>query len=162
MTMKIAKWCQGMTGVPLVDAAMRCLNRTGFMHNRLRMVTAMFLIKDLLIDWRWGERYFISQLIDADFASNNGGWQWSASVGTDAAPYFRIMNPFSQAKTHDKEAIFIKQWLPELQSIPASILHNESKLRQALEGKFAYIDYPTPMVEHKLARLEAIAQFKAT
>ncbi|WP_019672889.1 cryptochrome/photolyase family protein [Psychrobacter lutiphocae] len=156
-------WCQGRTGVPLVDAAMRCLNQTGFMHNRLRMVTAMFLTKDLFIDWRWGERYFMQRLIDGDFASNNGGWQWSASVGTDAAPYFRIMNPFSQAKTHDKDALFIKTWLPELAQIPANILHDEHKLRQALSPQGAYnnVNYPTPMVEHKQARLYAIGQFKA-
>ncbi|MCC3344014.1 cryptochrome/photolyase family protein [Psychrobacter sanguinis] len=157
-----SRWCQGQTGVPLIDAAMRCLNQTGFMHNRLRMVTAMFLTKDLFIDWRWGERYFMQRLIDGDFASNNGGWQWSASVGTDAAPYFRIMNPFSQAKTHDKEAIFIKTWLPELKAIKPSILHDEAKLRQALstKGELANVDYPQPMVEHKQARLYAIGQFK--
>lgn len=157
-----AAWCQGMTGVPLVDAAMRCLNATGFMHNRLRMVTAMFLTKDLLIDWRLGERYFLQQLIDGDFASNNGGWQWSASTGTDAAPYFRIMNPFSQAKTHDPKAIFIKTWLPELKAIPATILHSEEKMRKALKtgGDFAKIDYPLPIVEHKAARQLAIAEFK--
>lgn len=156
------KWCQGKTGVPLVDAAMKSLNASGFMHNRLRMVTAMFLTKDLLIDWRLGERYFMQQLIDGDFASNNGGWQWSASTGNDSAPYFRIMNPFSQGKSHDPEAIFIKRWLPELKDIPASILHTESKLNKALGkgGKFAQVDYPIPMVEHKLARDFAISQFK--
>ncbi|MDN3452246.1 MULTISPECIES: FAD-binding domain-containing protein [unclassified Psychrobacter] len=155
-------WCKGMTGVPLVDAAMRCLNATGFMHNRLRMVTAMFLTKDLLIDWRWGERYFMQQLIDGDFASNNGGWQWSASTGTDSAPYFRIMNPFSQAKTHDAKGEFIKTWLPELKDIPATILHSEEKMRKALgkKGDFADTDYPVPMVEHKAARLLTIAEFK--
>ena len=157
-----AAWREGKTGVPLVDAAMRCLNATGFMHNRLRMVTAMFLTKDLLIDWRWGERYFMQQLIDGDFASNNGGWQWSASTGTDSAPYFRIMNPFSQAKSHDTEGIFIKTWLPELKPIPTSILHSEDKMRKALSknGTFADIDYPVPIVEHKLARQLAIAEFK--
>ncbi|WP_350657383.1 FAD-binding domain-containing protein [Psychrobacter sp. S1-30-MNA-CIBAN-0213] len=155
-------WCTGMTGVPLVDAAMRCLNATGFMHNRLRMVTAMFLTKDLLIDWRLGERYFVQQLIDSDFASNNGGWQWSASTGTDSAPYFRIMNPFSQAKTHDTDGEFIKTWLPELKDIPGSILHSEDKMRKELAkgGKFADINYPLPMVEHKAARQLAIAEFK--
>ena len=155
-------WCQGMTGVPLVDAAMRCLNATGVMHNRLRMVTAMFLTKDLLIDWRLGERYFMQQLIDGDFASNNGGWQWSASTGTDAAPYFRIMNPFSQGKSHDPEGIFIKTWLPELKDIPATVLHSEDKMRKALKkgGDFASVHYPQPMVEHKAARLRAIAEFK--
>ncbi|MBE0442624.1 deoxyribodipyrimidine photo-lyase [Psychrobacter sp. FME13] len=155
-------WCTGMTGVPLVDAAMRCLNATGFMHNRLRMVTAMFLTKDLLIDWRWGERYFMEQLIDGDFASNNGGWQWSASTGTDSAPYFRIMNPFSQAKTHDTKGEFIKTWLTELKDVPATILHSEEKMRKALSknGDFADTDYPVPMVEHKAARLLTIAEFK--
>ena len=155
-------WCTGMTGVPLVDAAMRCLNATGFMHNRLRMVTAMFLTKDLLIDWRLGERYFMQQLIDGDFASNNGGWQWSASTGTDSAPYFRIMNPFSQAKSHDPDALFIKTWLPELKDVPSSILHSEDKMRKALTkgGQFADTAYPMPMVEHKAARQLAIAEFK--
>ncbi|WP_227670548.1 cryptochrome/photolyase family protein [Psychrobacter maritimus] len=155
-------WYTGKTGVPLVDAAMRCLNATGFMHNRLRMVTAMFLTKDLLIDWRLGERYFMQQLIDGDFASNNGGWQWSASTGTDSAPYFRIMNPFSQAKTHDTDGEFIKTWLPELKDIPASILHSEDKMRKELAkgGKFANINYPIPIVEHKAARQLAIAEFK--
>lgn len=155
-------WCKGETGVPLVDAAMRCLNTTGFMHNRLRMVTAMFLTKDLLIDWRLGERYFMQQLIDGDFASNNGGWQWSASTGTDSAPYFRIMNPFSQAKTHDTDGEFIKTWLPELKDVPTSILHSEEKMRKELAkgGKFADINYPLPMVEHKAARQLAIAEFK--
>lgn len=155
-------WCQGKTGVPLVDAAMKSLNATGFMHNRLRMVTAMFLTKDLLIDWRLGERYFMQQLIDGDFASNNGGWQWSASTGNDSAPYFRILNPFGQAKSHDSQAVFIKSWLPELSEVPASILNSEAKLNQALAtgGKFAKTDYPLPRVEHRLARDYAIQQFK--
>ena len=155
-------WCVGKTGVPLVDAAMRCLNATGFMHNRLRMVTAMFLTKDLLIDWRWGERYFMQQLIDGDFSSNNGGWQWSASTGTDSSPYFRIMNPFSQANSHDPKGLFIKTWLPELKDIPASVLHSEDKMRKELarKGKFARVDYPIPIVKHKEARLAAIAEFK--
>lgn len=156
------KWCQGKTGVPLVDAAMKSLNATGFMHNRLRMVSAMFLTKDLLIDWRLGERYFMQQLIGGDFASNNGGWQWSASTGNDSAPYFRIMNPFSQGKSHDPDAIFIKTWLPELKDIPASILHSESQLNKALgkRGKFANTGYPLPMVDHKSARAFAISEFK--
>lgn len=155
-------WCTGKTGVPLIDAAMRCLNATGFMHNRLRMVTAMFLTKDLLMDWRLGEGYFMQQLIDGDFASNNGGWQWSASTGTDSAPYFRIMNPFSQAKSHDADALFIKTWLPELKDVPSSVLHSEEKLRKAINSAdmFDKIDYPAPMVEHKVARQLAIAEFK--
>ena len=174
-------WCSGRTGVPLVDAAMRCLNATGFMHNRLRMVVAMFLTKDLLIDWRWGEKYFVQNLIDGDFASNNGGWQWSASTGTDSAPYFRIMNPFSQGKSHDKDALFIKQWLPELKNVPADVLHSEAKLNKAFGDKhkkqkekkdkdkqkskkqdnpYADIDYPAPIVDHKAARRDTIAMFK--
>ena len=155
-------WCNGKTGVPLVDAAMRCLNATGFMHNRLRMVTAMFLTKDLLIDWRLGERYFMQRLIDGDFASNNGGWQWSASTGTDAAPYFRIMNPFSQGKSHDPDGEFITTWLPELKNVPTNILHSEDKLRAAVTkgGKFSHINYPAPMVHHKIARQLAIDEFK--
>ncbi len=157
-----AAWCEGKTGVPLVDAAMRCLNATGFMHNRLRMVTAMFLTKDLLIDWRLGERYFMQQLIDGDFASNNGGWQWSASTGTDAAPYFRIMNPFSQAKSHDPDGIFIKTWLPQLKEVPTSILHSEDKMHKLLStsGQLVKINYPKPMVDHKVARQLAISEFK--
>lgn len=149
-------WCDGKTGFPLVDAAMRCLNATGFMHNRLRMVTAMFLTKDLLIDWRWGERYFMQQLIDADFASNNGGWQWSASVGTDAAPYFRIMNPFSQAKTHDPDALFIKAWLPELDGVQPNTIHDPKKLASVCD----VVGYIKPIVDHKMAREKAIAAFK--
>ena len=104
----------------------------------------------------------MQQLIDGDFASNNGGWQWSASTGTDSAPYFRIMNPFSQAKSHDADALFIKTWLPKLKDVPSSILHSEDKMRKALTkgGQFAYIAYPVPMVEHKVARQLAIAEFK--
>lgn len=156
-----AKWCTGQTGYPIVDAAMRSLNVTGYMHNRLRMVVAMFLTKDLLIDWRWGERFFMQTLIDGDFASNNGGWQWSASTGTDAAPYFRIMNPFSQSKTHDTQAIFIKTWLPELKYVDAKILHDETKLRQFLDSN-PNTKYPAPMVYHKQARLITIEQFKSS
>lgn len=154
-----AAWCAGRTGVPLVDAAMRCLNATGFMHNRLRMVVAMYLTKNLLIDWRWGERYFMQQLVDGDFASNNGGWQWSASVGTDAQPYFRVMNPFSQAASHDADAVFIKHWLPKLAAIPAKILHDEAKLQKHLAAT-AGIDYPRLQTATKVTRRLAIEAFK--
>ncbi len=123
-------WCRGQTGYPIVDAGMRQLNQTGWMHNRLRMVTAMFLTKNLLIDWRWGERYFMQNLIDGDLSANNGGWQWSASTGTDAVPYFRIFNPFSQSKRFDAAGTFIKKMCPELEPVPASALHDPAKLTQ--------------------------------
>lgn len=116
-------WQEGKTGYPIVDAAMRQLNSTGWMHNRLRMITASFLVKDLLIDWREGERYFMSQLIDGDLAANNGGWQWAASTGTDAAPYFRIFNPTTQGEKFDREGEFIRQWLPELRDVPGKAVH---------------------------------------
>ena len=118
-----AAWCAGRTGFPIVDAAMRCLNATGTMHNRLRMIVAMFLTKDLLINWQWGERYFMQQLVDGDLAANNGGWQWSAGTGTDAAPYFRIFNPTSQAEKCDPKGEFTRRWLPELKDFPGDLIH---------------------------------------
>ena len=152
-------WYQGKTGVPLVDAAMRCLNSTGFMHNRLRMVVAMYLSKNLLIDWRWGEAYFMQHLVDGDFASNNGGWQWSASVGTDAQPYFRVMNPFSQAATHDPDASYIQHWLPELATVPANIINDEQKLQTYLTQN-PHIAYPKLNTPTKASRAMAIDAFK--
>ena len=152
-------WYQGKTGVPLVDAAMRCLNSTGFMHNRLRMVVAMYLSKNLLIDWRWGEAYFMQHLVDGDFASNNGGWQWSASVGTDAQPYFRVMNPFSQAATHDPDASYIQHWLPELATVPANIINDEQKLQTYLTQN-PHIAYPKLDTPTKASRAMAIEAFK--
>lgn len=119
------KWCDGKTGFALVDAGMKQLNTTGWMHNRVRMVTAMFLTKDLLIDWRWGEKYFATKLVDYDPASNNGGWQWSASTGTDSQPYFRIFNPILQQKKYDKDLAYIKKWNPEYESIKPFIDHKE-------------------------------------
>ncbi len=145
-------WCRGQTGYPLVDAGMRQLNATGWMHNRVRMVTAMFLSKHLLIDWRMGERYFMQQLIDADFASNNGGWQWSASTGTDAVPYFRIFNPAAQAKKFDPQADYIRRWVPELADVP---------VKHITSGDCAGAGYPAPIVEHAFARQRAIERFKA-
>ena len=115
------KWCEGKTGYEMVDAGMNQLNKTGWMHNRLRMITAMFLTKDLLIDWRWGEKYFASKLVDYDPASNNGGWQWSASTGTDSQPYFRIFNPELQLKKYDKEYEYIKRWIPNYEDETYSI-----------------------------------------
>jgi len=152
-------WYQGKTGVPLVDAAMRCLNSTGFMHNRLRMVVAMYLSKNLLIDWRWGEAYFMQHLVDGDFANNNGGWQWSASVGTDAQPYFRVMNPFNQAATHDPDASYIQYWVPELATVPANIINDEQKLQTYLK-QHPHIAYPKLATPTKVSRAMAIDAFK--
>ncbi|MCG8381586.1 MAG: deoxyribodipyrimidine photo-lyase [Gammaproteobacteria bacterium] len=147
------RWCDGRTGYPLVDAAMRQLNSTGWMHNRLRMVTAMFLCKHLLIDWRWGERYFMSHLVDGDEAANNGGWQWCASTGTDAAPYFRIFNPIAQSQRFDPKGEFIRRWLPPLQDLDDKRIHEP--------WKHAVDDYPAPIVDHKAARLRALDFYKA-
>lgn len=153
----LTAWQQGKTGYPIVDAAMRQLNETGWMHNRLRMIVASFLVKDLLIDWREGERYFISQLIDGDLAANNGGWQWAASTGTDAAPYFRIFNPTTQGEKFDKEGEFIRQWLPVLKGVPGKAIH-EPWVWAEKEGR--ELDYPRPMVDHKQARLETLAAYE--
>ena len=158
----LAAWEQGKTGYPIIDAAMRQLNETGWMHNRLRMLVASFLTKDLLIDWRLGERYFSRQLIDYDSASNIGGWQWAASTGTDAVPYFRIFNPTTQGLKFDQEGTFIKKYVPELAHLPTRFLHEphlmslEEQQRYGCElGK----DYPLPIVEHKEARLRALDWF---
>jgi deoxyribodipyrimidine photo-lyase len=132
------RWCIGKTGYPIVDAGMRQMNETGYMHNRVRMITASFLSKHLLIDWRWGEAYFAKKLLDYELASNNGGWQWAAGTGTDAQPYFRVFNPTSQVAKFDKDLIYIKRWVPELNSL----------------------DYPLPMVDHKMARERAIETYK--
>lgn len=145
-------WCDGQTGYPIVDAAMRQLNQTGWMHNRLRMITASFLVKDLHIDWRWGERYFMSKLIDGDFAANNGGWQWAASTGTDAAPYFRIFNPVSQSEKFDPKGDFIRYYLPELAQLQGKQLH----WPHALGGVKAY---RKPIVDHAVARKLTLALF---
>lgn len=152
-------WKEGRTGYPIVDAGMRQLNQTGWMHNRLRMVTAMFLTKNLLIDWRLGERYFMQKLIDGDLAANNGGWQWSASTGTDSVPYFRIFNPFSQSKRFDSDGEFIKQMCPELEPIPAKDLHDLKKLKAAIE-KYD-VDYPGFVVDYSEGRQRALAAFKS-
>jgi deoxyribodipyrimidine photo-lyase len=152
-------WKNGQTGYPVVDAGMRQLNRTGWMHNRLRMVTAMFLTKHLLIDWRYGERYFMQKLVDGDLAANNGGWQWSASTGTDSVPYFRIFNPFSQSKRFDPDGIFIKKMCPELKDIPAKSLHDAAKFAKAVM-EFD-VDYPSFIVDYKAGRERALAAFKS-
>ncbi len=150
-------WQQGRTGIPIVDAAMRQLLATGWMHNRLRMIVAMFLTKNLLIDWRHGERWFMQQLIDGDLAANNGGWQWSASTGTDAAPYFRIFNPLTQSEKFDPDGAFIRQWVPELAGLNRRDIHDPA----ALGGLFGAPDYPRPIVDLARSRERALAAFKA-
>ena len=148
-------WCEGRTGYPLVDAAMAQLNQTGYMHNRLRMVTASFLVKDLGIDWRWGERYFAEKLNDYELASNNGGWQWAASTGCDAQPYFRIFNPVSQSEKFDADGKFIRKYLPVLAKLPKAALHRPW-MADAMELTKANValasNYPMPVVDHAAAR----------
>lgn len=152
----LAAWQEGRTGYPIVDAAMRQLAETGWMHNRLRMVAASFLTKDLLIDWREGEAWFTERLVDADLASNNGGWQWAASTGTDAQPYFRVFNPTTQSKRYDPDGEFLRRHLPELSSLGAPDIHDPS------EEQRRALSYPLPVVDHGTARLRAIAAFKKT
>ena len=147
-------WKDGKTGFPIVDAAMRQLLHEGWMHNRLRMVVAMFFTKNMLHDWRLGEAYFMQSLIDGDFASNNGGWQWSSSTGTDAAPYFRIFNPITQSTNFDKEGLFIKKYIPELKDLDKSVIHNPPKEHRK------YCHYPEPILDLKESRLRAIEAFK--
>lgn len=149
-------WQKGQTGFPIVDAAMRQLNQTGWMHNRLRMVTAMFLTKTLFVDWRLGERYFMENLIDGDFSANNGGWQWCASTGTDAVPYFRIFNPTTQSERFDKDGEFIRQFCPELSSLSNKHIHDPY-------GRGIDVDrlnYPRPIVDYKVMRAYVLDQFK--
>ncbi|RKP17893.1 DNA photolyase, FAD-binding/Cryptochrome, partial [Rozella allomycis CSF55] len=152
------KWCKGETGYPIVDAGMRQLNKTGWMHNRSRMIAAMFLTKDLLIDWRKGEKYFMENLIDGDFASNNGGWQWSASTGTDSQPYFRVFNPLLQSQKNDPDGVFIKKWVPELKGLNKKQIHCPKDCLGASE--FKKLNYPLPLVDHDMARKRAIDAFK--
>lgn len=147
------RWCEGMTGFPIVDAGMRQLKATGFMHNRLRMIVAMFLTKDLHIDWRTGERFFMQHLVEGEIASNNGGWQWSAGTGADAAPYFRIQNPWSQTKRYDPEGLFIKKWVPELRDV------HPSKFVEPPQGLPLAKGYPLPMLDHSVERDVALARY---
>ena len=144
-------WKEGKTGFPIVDAGMRQLKTTGLMHNRVRMIVASFLTKDLLIDWRWGEKYFMDQLLDGDLAANNGGWQWAASTGCDAQPYFRIFNPWSQSKKFDPDGKYIKTYIPELENVEAKKLH------KPIED---HDEYPAPIVEHSEQRERALDMYK--
>lgn len=150
------RWCAGETGFPIVDAAMRQLLATGFMHNRTRMITAMFLTKDLHIDWRHGERWFMQRLVDGEIASNNGGWQWSAGTGADAAPYFRIQNPWSQSARFDPDGAYIREWLPELRDVASERLHAAPPPGLRLAPA-----YPPPMVDHAREREVTLAMFRA-
>ncbi len=148
---QFAAWCEGRTGYPIVDAAMRQLVQTGWMHNRARMIVASFLVKDLLIDWRWGERFFMEHLIDGDPSANNGGWQWTAGVGTDAAPYFRVFNPTLQAAKFDPDGAYVRHWVPELARVPDKHIHAPWLMPLDVQRQAGCVigqGYPAPIVEH--------------
>ena len=151
-------WCDGKTGFPVIDAAQRQLNTTGYMHNRCRMITSSFLTKDLHIDWLWGEQYFATKLVDYDPINNSQGWQWSTGNGTDAQPWFRIFNPWTQQKTHDKKAEYIKYWVPELKDVEPSDIHNWFKLE--IRNKYPNVNYSEPICNHDEERKETIKIYK--
>jgi deoxyribodipyrimidine photo-lyase len=143
---------------------MRQLVQTGWLHNRARMIVASFLVKDMLIDWRWGERFFMEHLLDGDAAANNGGWQWTAGVGTDAAPYFRVFNPVLQARRFDPDGIYVRRWLPELAQVPASYLSAPWTMPESVQRSAGCLigrDYPPPIVDHHMARQRALTAFRA-
>lgn len=157
-------WQAGQTGYPVVDAAIRQLLVTGWMHNRARMIVASFLTKDLLIDWRWGEQHFMQHLVDGDIAANNGGWQWAAGTGTDAAPYFRIFNPVTQGQKFDPDGVYIRRWVPELANVPVEYIQEPWRmppLEQRAAGCVIGEDYPAPIVDHNAARQRALAAYGA-
>ncbi len=161
---KYEAWCEGRTGYPLIDAAMRKLNRTGLMHNRLRMVSASFLVKDLHVDWRLGEKYFAEHLLDFDLAANNGGWQWAASTGCDAQPWFRIFNPVAQSERFDPKGCFIRSQVPELENCPDKWIHAPWLMPEIEKQRYGVIighTYPAPVVNHVEARIATLAMFRA-
>jgi deoxyribodipyrimidine photo-lyase len=145
-------WCAGRTGYPIVDAGMRQLLSSGWMHNRVRMIVASFLVKDLHLPWQWGARHFMRHLVDGDLASNNHGWQWAAGTGTDAAPYFRVFNPTSQSERFDPAGDYIRRWVPELADQSASTIHQPGLLRPEA--------YPAPIVDHATERDEALLRYR--
>jgi deoxyribodipyrimidine photo-lyase len=162
---EFSAWCEGRTGYPIIDAAMRQLLNTGWMHNRGRMIVASFLVKHLMIDWRWGERWFMQNLIDGDPAANNGGWQWTAGTGIDAAPYFRVFNPIIQSKKFDPRGIFIRRWIPELEMVPVKYIHAPWEMHEELQkeiGCVIGVNYPIPLVEHRFARERVIQIYRGT
>ncbi len=157
-------WQAGQTGFPVVDAGMRQLAQTGWMHNRARMITASFLVKDLLIDWRRGERWFMQNLLDGDLAANNGGWQWTAGTGTDAAPYFRVFNPVLQGRKFDPRGDYVRRWVPALAQVPESFIHEPWRMSPAQQEQFGCIlgkDYPAPLVDHRAARQRTLLAYQA-
>jgi deoxyribodipyrimidine photo-lyase len=142
---------------------MRQLFQTGWMHNRARMIVASFLVKDLLIDWKWGEAWFMQNLVDGDMAANNGGWQWSAGTGTDAAPYFRIFNPILQGKKFDPQGDYVRHWVPELADVPTKYIHNPWEMPEQIQSQIGVhlgIDYPHPMVDHAYARERTLEAYR--
>ena len=161
----LSAWQDGRTGYPVVDAGMRQLHQTGWMHNRARMITASFVSKDLLINWQLGEAWFMQQLVDGDPASNNGGWQWAAGTGTDAAPYFRIFNPVLQSKKFDPGGIYIRRWIPELANVPDEFIHTPWLLPREEQKRIGCIigkDYPNPIVDHSMARGRVLSAYRAS
>jgi deoxyribodipyrimidine photo-lyase len=157
-------WAAGRTGYPIVDAALRQLEKQGWIHNRARMIAASFLTKDLQIDWRWGERLFLRKLVDADIASNNGGWQWTAGTGTDASPWFRIFNPVTQGKRFDPAGSYVRSYVPELAGVPDRYIHAPWTMPAELQRNIGVVigrDYPVPMVDHAAARLKTLALYRA-
>ena len=159
----LSAWREGRTGYPIVDAAARQLLQSGFVHNRARMISASFLAKDLLVDWREGEAHFLRHLVDGDIAANNGGWQWSASTGTDAQPYFRIFNPVTQASNFDPDGAYVRRWIPELAALSAPAIHAPWAHPTALAAAGIQLgrDYPEPIVDHAVARARALDAYKA-
>jgi deoxyribodipyrimidine photo-lyase len=150
---RFQRWCDGETGFPIVDAGMRQLLATGWMHNRVRMIVASFLVKDLHLPWQWGARHFLRHLVDGDLASNNHGWQWAAGTGTDAAPYFRVFNPTTQSERYDPEGDYIRRWVPQLADLDGSAIHDPGRRRPE--------SYPTPMVDHAVERDEALRRYRS-